>query len=81
MSKSRKPGKPKKNRGNVVKKLKLMKSNNEIISRLVEESPILMIYSDDDYDTFENLFGNRWKPILAEWFEDNFGFPVKTIKK
>lgn len=34
MSKSRKPGKPKKNRRNVVKKLKLMKNNNEIISKL-----------------------------------------------
>ena len=34
MSKSRKPGKPKKNRGNVVKKLKLMNYNNEIISKL-----------------------------------------------
>jgi hypothetical protein len=34
MSKSRKPGKPKKNRGNVVKKLKLMKKNNEILSKL-----------------------------------------------
>lgn len=34
MSKSRKPGKPKKNRSNVVKKLKLMKNNNEIISKL-----------------------------------------------
>jgi len=34
MSKSRKPGKPKKNRGNVVKKLKLMNNNNEIISKL-----------------------------------------------
>jgi hypothetical protein len=34
MSKSRKPGKPKKNRKNVVKKLKLMNNNNEIISKL-----------------------------------------------
>lgn len=34
MSKSRKPGKPKKNRRNVVKKLKLMNKNNEIISKL-----------------------------------------------
>jgi hypothetical protein len=34
MSKSRKEGKPKKNRRNVVKKLKLMKNNNEIISKL-----------------------------------------------
>ena len=34
MSKSRKEVKPKKNRRNVVKKLKLMKNNNEILSRL-----------------------------------------------
>ena len=34
MSKSRKPGKPKKNRVNVVKKLKIMNKNNEILSRL-----------------------------------------------
>jgi hypothetical protein len=34
MSKSRKVGKPKKNRGNVVKKLKLINKNNEILSRL-----------------------------------------------
>lgn len=34
MSKSKKVGKPKKNRRNVVKKLKLMNSNNEIISKL-----------------------------------------------
>ena len=37
MSKSRKPGKPKKNRVNVVKKLKLMNKNNEILSRLKSE--------------------------------------------
>lgn len=34
MSKSRKEGKPKKNRRNVVKKLKFMNKNNEIISKL-----------------------------------------------
>ena len=34
MSKSRKPGKPKKNRKNVVKKLKLMNNNNQILSKL-----------------------------------------------
>jgi hypothetical protein len=37
MSKSRKPGKPKKNRVNVVKKLKIMNKNNEILSRLKSE--------------------------------------------
>ena len=34
MSKSQKEVKPKKNRGNVVKKLKLMNKNNEFLSRL-----------------------------------------------
>jgi hypothetical protein len=34
MSKSKKEGKPKKNRVNVVKKLKIMNKNNEILSRL-----------------------------------------------
>ena len=34
MSKSKKVGKPKKNRKNVVKELKLMNKNNEIIGKL-----------------------------------------------
>ena len=34
MSKLKKEGKPKKNRKNIVKKLKLMNKNNEILSRL-----------------------------------------------
>jgi hypothetical protein len=37
MSKSKKEGKPKKNRRNVVKKLKLMDNNNEVLSRLKNE--------------------------------------------
>ena len=37
MSKSRKEGKPKKNRKNVLKKIKLRDKNNEIISRLKSE--------------------------------------------
>jgi hypothetical protein len=37
MSKSRKPGKPKKNRVNVVKKLKIINKNNEILRRLKSE--------------------------------------------
>jgi hypothetical protein len=37
MSKSKKIGKPKKNRVNVVKRLKLMNKNNEILSRLKSE--------------------------------------------
>ena len=37
MSKSKKIGKPKKNRVNVVKKLKMMNKNNEILARLKSE--------------------------------------------
>lgn len=37
MSKSKKIGKPKKNRRNVVKKLQLMNKNNETLSRLKSE--------------------------------------------
>jgi len=37
MSKSRKSGKPKKNRVNVVKKLKIINKNNEILRRLKSE--------------------------------------------
>lgn len=34
MSKSHKPGKPKANRGNQVKKINLIKKNEELLSRL-----------------------------------------------
>ncbi len=34
MSKSRKPGKPKKNRVNTLKRLKVLRSNEEILSKL-----------------------------------------------
>ena len=34
MSKSRKPGKPKKNRVNTLKRLRVLKQNEEILSRL-----------------------------------------------
>jgi hypothetical protein len=37
MSKSKKLGKPKKNRVNVVKKLKIINKNNEILRRLKSE--------------------------------------------
>jgi hypothetical protein len=37
MSKSKKIGKPKKNRVNVVKRLKIINKNNEILSRLKSE--------------------------------------------
>jgi hypothetical protein len=29
----------------------------------------------------DDLFGNKWRPIFIEWFEDNFHTPVKTLDK
>ena len=37
MSKAKKEGKPKRNRTNLVKKLKIIKSNEEIISKFMKE--------------------------------------------
>ena len=37
MSKSKKPGKPKKNRANTLKDFRRMDKNNEILSRLKKE--------------------------------------------
>ena len=37
MSKSKKPGKPKKNKANTLKDLRRMDKNNEILSRLKKE--------------------------------------------
>lgn len=58
-------------------------SNNskESIKEWVEQSPILEFDDYETYDILTGYFGDRWKPILSKWFEDNFGFPVKTIKK
>jgi hypothetical protein len=37
MAKARKEGKPKRNRGNLVKKLRIIKRNNEIIKQLEKD--------------------------------------------
>ena len=44
-----------------------------------ESSPILMIYDEDFSDRLSGLFGDKWKPVLKDWFETNFDYKVKTI--
>lgn len=28
----------------------------------------------------EEQFGEQWEPVFIDWFEDNFGKPVKNLK-
>ena len=41
-----------------------------------EQSPILIV---NDWENLTSTFGNHWIEPMKEWFEDNFGLPVKTI--
>jgi len=54
------------------------KHRDERHQKLVDMSPIieLMPYPEKD---FNNLFGNRWRPVFKQWFVDKFGLPVTTI--
>jgi hypothetical protein len=44
-----------------------------------ELSPILMIENENFASYLNSMFGERWKPIFKEWFEENFGKEIKTI--
>lgn len=44
-----------------------------------KSSPILMIHDEDFSDRLNGLFGDKWKPVLKDWFETNFDYKVKTI--
>ena len=54
------------------------KHRDERHQKLVDMSPIieLMPYPEKD---FNNLFGNRWRPVFKQWFVDKFELPVTTI--
>lgn len=54
--------------------------NINYINSLIDKSPILMFESENDYNSFEGLFSHLWKPVFINWFEENFGLPVKTIE-
>jgi len=42
-------------------------------------SPILMVEDEDLVSSLFGLFGDRWKPVMAKWFENNFDEEVKTV--
>jgi len=55
-----------------------IKKDSERHQRLLDKSPIVEIM---DYPEKElnNMFGNRWKPVFKQWFEDKFNLPVTTV--
>jgi hypothetical protein len=44
-------------------------------------SPILFFENNDNYKLLNDVFGDVWKPVFIKWFEKNFGFKVKTLRK
>lgn len=50
-------------------------------SKLSEICPLLVINDTGFVHEMDDLFGNKWRPIFIEWFEDNFHTPVKTLDK
>lgn len=42
-------------------------------------SPILMVEDRDFVSSLYGIFGDRWKPVMAKWFENNFNEEVKTV--
>jgi len=42
-------------------------------------SPILFFENDEKFSSLNTLFGDKWIPVFKKWFEDNFGFYVKTV--
>ena len=59
---------------------RLIKSQKDLVFGWYDsELPTVQIYGGIGQDLDEE-YGNVWKPIFKEWFEDNFGKPVKEIK-
>lgn len=42
-------------------------------------SPILMVEDENLVSNLFGLFGDRWIPVMAKWFENNFNEEVKTV--
>lgn len=42
------------------------------------ECPI-MLFEEKQYKFFNNKYGKGWMPIFVSWWENNTGFPLKTI--
>ena len=54
----------------------LHKNPNVTVSK--SQSPLLVI-PDEYWWALDGYFGEIWKPIFKEWFENNTGLKVKTI--
>ena len=44
-----------------------------------QKSPVLDFENENDLETLNGYFGDKWVPIFKKWFEDNFRIPVKSI--
>ena len=44
-----------------------------------EEGPLLIVYGGLGQE-LNDKFGNNWEEVFKEWFTENFGKPLQTIK-
>jgi len=44
-----------------------------------EECPVAIL-PDENFNELTEYFGDIWKPIFIEWFTENTGLPLKTVK-
>ena len=49
---------------------------NKQINELKKETEY---YKNEIEKELNNMFGNRWKPVFKQWFEDKFNLPVTTV--
>ena len=52
--------------------------NNPHVGIKKEDSPIVLI-PDSKAIALDGYFGDMWKPIFIEWFENNSGLKVKKV--
>ena len=46
-----------------------------------ERCPLLVINDTGFVHEMDDLFGDKWRPIFIDWFENNFYTSVKTLDK
>jgi len=44
-----------------------------------EKSPVLAFEYDSDYETLEGYFGEMWYDTFKEWFQETYGYEVKSL--
>lgn len=59
---------------------KVIRSEKDLVFSWYDlDEPLVHIYGGIGAQ-FDEEFGDKWQPIFIEWFEDNFGKPVKNLK-